>query len=112
MTKGGRFRPGHDARMHGKKHESTKIAAAMKAHAPTPSTETAYRRPKPSTGNGPVCLLNREHGRTMKIQGVQEFWCPHSDHGGNGRFYSDPEIEGQKAPDPDSPLPKAKKGNR
>lgn len=57
-------------------------------------------------------MLDPEHGRTMKIQGVQDYWCPHSDHGGNGRFYTEDETTGRKAPDPDVPLPKARTRNR
>lgn len=110
MTKGGRFLPGHDARMHGQQKRDG-LAAAITHRRQTASVEkreeTAYRRPKPTTGNGPPCLLNPEHGRLLKIQGVQDYWCPHSDHGGNGRFYTGAEIEGQKAPDSDIPLPKA-----
>jgi hypothetical protein len=117
MTKGGRFLPGHDARMHGQAKKDNMAAAISHARKITPVDtgvvrETAYRRPKPSTGNGPPCLLNPEHGRLLKIQGVQNYWCPHSDHGGNGRFYHSAEIDGQKAPDPDVPLPKARKGTR
>ena len=108
MTKGGRFLPGHDARMHGKKHESARIQERMRAGTAVHKTEeVAYRRPRPSTGNGPPCLLDREHGRMQKIQGVQDYWCPHSDHGGNGRFFTDDETSGLKAPAPDQPLPKA-----
>lgn len=47
----------------------------------------------PATGNGPPCPVDPSHGKTYAWEG-HEFLCPHSAHGGNGRFFTDKEAHG------------------
>lgn len=52
-----------------------------------------------SAGNGPVCPVDATHGRTYDYRQKtarpgRDFWCPHSAHGGNGKFFTDKEAHG------------------
>lgn len=45
-------------------------------------------------GNGPLCPMVPQHGRTYQWTGGK-FLCVHSDHGGNGKFFTDKEAHGE-----------------
>lgn len=53
-----------------------------------------------SAGNGPVCPVGGDaHGRTYDyrqkaLREGHDWWCGHSAHGGNGRFFTDEEVRG------------------
>ena len=44
-------------------------------------------------GHGPLCPANPRHGRLIGWD-TGEYFCPHNDHGGNGRFFTDTEARG------------------
>lgn len=51
-----------------------------------------------SAGNGPRCPVDPAHGRLYdnRNPGPRTAWfCPHSAHGGNGKFFSDKEAHGE-----------------
>lgn len=52
-----------------------------------------------SAGNGPPCPANGSHGRLYSWEGTRagtsQWYCPHSDHGGNGKFFTDKEAHGE-----------------
>lgn len=52
-----------------------------------------------AAGNGPPCPVDPSHGRLYSWdRGAtrgREFYCPHSAHGGNGKFFSDKEAHGE-----------------
>lgn len=53
-----------------------------------------------AVGNGPLCPVGgMAHGRTYSVEksiaAGHDFWCPHSAHGGNGRYFTDKEAHGQ-----------------
>lgn len=51
-------------------------------------------------GNGPPCPVDPEgHGKTYRVDRAlrpeHQWWCPHSGHGGNGKYFTDKEAHGE-----------------
>lgn len=43
------------------------------------------------------CPVTKSHGKLLPPKGGKEqrWWCPHQDHGGNGKFFNDKEAHGE-----------------
>jgi hypothetical protein len=81
MTKGGRFRPGHDSRMHGKKHTDAKLAERLAPSRPVSKGQLVFplgRRAKDGTTAGmKVRGFARLSGHPTKHEALVYSVSPH-----------------------------------
>lgn len=43
-------------------------------------------------GTTPLCPDDPKHGRLLIWNGRKPYFCPHINHGGNGKFFTIPEV--------------------
>lgn len=71
MTKGGRFRPGHDSRMHSKKKQDEKVAERISAApVPTGKIEWPTHRNKEGIMAGMLVEAQTNHVKPKTVSGV------------------------------------------
>jgi hypothetical protein len=62
-----------------------RITPPADAKPKAPRRVSSQRR----VGNGPPCPHPDNHGYTLFMPGAKKpYWCSHSAHGGNGKFYA------------------------
>lgn len=59
------------------------------------ATSPPPRRAMSRVGNGPLCPVDPSHGRLYSWDAGGKYFCPHSDHGGNGKFFTEREANGE-----------------